>query len=137
MSNSGKNKRRMALPGDDLFLKQQLSDLLYIFAVFSQQFRCPDMRVTCPQVLASVRGGAQVTDLRNHLPHLEVQHFRCFLTERLGPALARAFTTAITDRTNDCVHAVIGTSLERHAGDFLKVVLSTRGDVLLTEENLF
>ena len=41
----------MASPGNDLFLKQQLGDFLYIFAVFSQQLRRPGMRVTCPQML--------------------------------------------------------------------------------------
>ena len=43
----------MALPGDDLFLEQQLGDFLYIFAVFSQQLRGSAMRITCPQTLVS------------------------------------------------------------------------------------
>lgn len=43
----------MALPRDDFFLKQQLGDFLYVFAVFSQQLRRPGMCVTCPQMLVS------------------------------------------------------------------------------------
>lgn len=100
--------------------------------------------------------GYDVKDVRDHQPHLIVQQLTRLLAERLCEITLTLILVAIRDRSNDGVHAQVGTCLvgdriqyfedsrlvsgsthfESPSSDLLQIILSARCDLVCAKEYL-